>query len=36
MAQDLIKLGKTDAVKLNDNGYYSVYYNKIDVNFNMI
>ena len=36
MAQDLIKLGRTDAVVLNNNGYYSVYYDKIDVNFNMI
>ena len=36
MAQDLIKLGRTDAVKLNNNGYYSVYYNKIDIAFNII
>jgi len=36
MAQDLIKLGRIDAVKLNNDGYYSVYYNKIDVNFNII
>jgi len=36
MAQDLIKLGRMDAIKLNNNGYYSVYYDKIDVNFNII
>tara|TARA_R110002012_G_scaffold828_3_gene3703 strand:+ start:275 stop:1810 length:1536 start_codon:yes stop_codon:yes gene_type:complete len=36
MAQDLIKLGRTDAVVLDNNGYYSVYYDKIDVNFNII
>ena len=36
MAQDLIKLGRTDAIVLDNNGYYSVYYDKIDVNFNVI
>lgn len=36
MAQDLIKLGRMDVIKLNNNGYYSVYYDKIDVNFNII
>ena len=34
MAQDLIKIGRSDAVTLNDDGYYSVNYNLIDVNFN--
>ena len=32
MAQDLINLGRHDAVELMDNGYYAVDYNAIDVN----
>ena len=31
MAQDLIKLNKTDAVCVMENGYYGVMYDKIDV-----
>ena len=31
MAQDLLNLGRKDAVKMMDNGYYGVDYNKIDV-----
>tara|TARA_B110000285_G_C15130551_1_gene623252 strand:+ start:140 stop:703 length:564 start_codon:yes stop_codon:yes gene_type:complete len=33
MAQDLIKLGIHKAVTLDSDGYYSVYYDKIDVQF---
>ena len=33
MAQDLLKLGKTDAVNKDNNGFYMVDYNKIDVEF---
>ena len=33
MAQDLIKLGKQEAVTMDSDGYYSVYYDKIDVDF---
>ena len=32
MAQDLLELGKEDAVAIMDNGYYGVYYDMIDVN----
>ena len=32
MAQDLIELGRGDAVATMDNGYYGVYYDMIDVN----
>jgi len=32
MAQDLLKTVKVDAVILNDNGYYSVDYNQLDIN----
>ena len=31
MAQDLINLGRNDAVDVMDNGYYGVYYDMIDV-----
>ena len=31
MAQDLLELGREDAVKVMDNGYYGVHYNMIDV-----
>ena len=31
MAQDLIKMGREDAVTITDNGYYAVYYDMIDV-----
>jgi len=31
MAQDLINLGREDAVAIMDNGYYGVYYDMIDV-----
>ena len=33
MAQDLLKLGRTDAVTVADNGYYAVDYSKIDIEF---
>jgi len=33
MAQDLINLGRNDAVTKMDNGYYGVYYDKIDIDF---
>jgi hypothetical protein len=32
MAQDLIEIGREDAVTIMENGYYGVYYDKIDVN----
>jgi|21_taG_2_1085346.scaffolds.fasta_scaffold00109_6 hypothetical protein len=32
MAQDLIEIGREDAVTIMDNGYYGVYYDMIDVN----
>ena len=32
MAQDLIELGREDAVTIMDNGYYGVYYDMVDVN----
>ena len=32
MAQDLIEIGREDAVTVMENGYYGVYYDKIDVN----
>ena len=32
MAQDLLKIGKNNAVTIMDNGYYGVYYDMIDVN----
>tara|TARA_R100001082_G_scaffold46480_1_gene24789 strand:- start:11932 stop:12819 length:888 start_codon:yes stop_codon:yes gene_type:complete len=31
IAQDLLELGREDAVKIMDNGYYGVHYNMIDV-----
>lgn len=31
MAQDLLKMGKNNAVTIMDNGYYGVYYDMIDV-----
>ena len=31
MAQDLLEMGMGDAVTINENGYYSVYYDMIDV-----
>ena len=31
MAQDLLAMGRGDAVRLMDNGYYAVDYNAIDV-----
>ena len=36
MAQDLIKLGKQEAVTMGSDGYYSVYYDKIDVDFRKV
>ena len=36
MAQDLIKLGMHEAVTLDADGYYSVHYNKIDVDFRKV
>ena len=35
MAQDLIKIGRGDAVVLTDSGYYAVDYNAIDVNMEL-
>ena len=35
MAQDLIKMGREDAVTIMDNGYYAVYYDMIDVNMEL-
>ena len=32
MAQDLLEMGKNNAVTIMDNGYYGVYYDMIDVN----
>lgn len=32
MAQDLIEMGRSDAVTVMDNGYYGVYYDAIDIN----
>ena len=32
MAQDLIEIGRKDAVTIMESGYYGVYYDKIDVN----
>jgi|3_EtaG_2_1085321.scaffolds.fasta_scaffold05010_2 phage gp36-like protein len=32
MAQDLIEIGREDAVTVMENGYYGVYYDRIDVN----
>jgi len=31
MAQDLLNIGRNDAVTIMDNGYYAVYYDMIDV-----
>ena len=31
MAQDLLRIGRKDAVTVMDNGYYGVYYDKIDI-----
>ena len=35
MAQDLIDMGKTEAVTIMDNGYYGVYYDMIDVDMEL-
>ena len=35
MAQDLIKMGRKDAVTIANNGYYAVYYDVIDVNMEL-
>jgi len=35
MAQDLIKIGREDAVTIMDNGYYGVYYDMIDVDMEL-
>jgi hypothetical protein len=35
MAQDLIRMGREDAVGTMDNGYYGVMYDKIDVDFKL-
>ena len=32
MAQDLLRLGRNDAVSVSNDGYYKVYYDRIDVN----
>jgi len=31
MAQDLLEMGLKDTVVMEDDGYYAVYYDKIDV-----
>ena len=31
MAQDLLSIGRSDAVTLMDNGYYGVYYDMLDI-----
>ena len=36
MAQDLLNLGRTDAVAVADNGYYVVDYNVIDIEFELL
>ena len=36
MAQDLLRLGRADAVTVMDSGYYGVYYDKIDVDMKKI
>ena len=36
MAQDLLRMGRADAVSVMDNGYYAVDYNKIDIEFGEI
>ena len=35
MAQDLLSMGKENAVTTMDNGYYGVYYDMIDVNMEL-
>jgi len=35
MAQDLLKIGREDAVTIADNGHYAVYYDMIDVNMEL-
>jgi len=35
MAQDLIEIGRKDAVTITDNGYYAVYYDMIDVDMKL-
>ena len=35
MAQDLIEIGREDAVTIMDNGYYGVYYDMIDVDMEL-
>ena len=32
MAQDLLRLGRNDAVSVSSDGYYKVYYDRLDVN----
>mgnify|MGYP001137527263 FL=1 len=36
MAQDLIEMGLSDSVIMDGDGYYSVYYNKIDVDMGIV
>jgi len=36
MAQDLLNLGRTDAVTVADNGYYAVDYSVIDIDFELL
>ena len=33
MAQDLLRLGRGDAVSVMNNGYFGVNYSKIDIDF---
>ena len=35
MAQDLINIGREDAVVITDSGYYAVYYDMLDVNMEL-
>lgn len=36
MAQDLLSIGRNDAVTTMDNGYYAVLYNRIDADFKLL
>ena len=35
MAQDLINMGRKDAVTITDSGYYAVYYDMLDVDMKL-
>jgi hypothetical protein len=36
MAQDLLEIGITEPVTMGDDGFYSVKYDNIDVDFNVL